>query len=144
MAQHDELLQQLIRDAGMRVTRARVTVMRLLTRTDRPVSHADVTKALSEDGWDRATLYRNLIALTDAGLLRRVDMGDHVWRFERVSEQHEDQEQEHPHFLCTACGEVSCLPELKLQMPAATIPRALSNGQVSIQLRGICDGCFQL
>jgi len=42
----------------------------------------EVFAELQAEGWDRATLYRNLVDMTDAGLLRRVDLGDHVWRYE--------------------------------------------------------------
>ena len=140
----DDALRDAIRAAGLRVTRARVTVLRLLTRSDAPVSHAEVTDALAGDGWDRATLYRNLVALTEAGLLRRVDIGDHVWRFERVDDDADAHDEHHPHFLCTACGEVSCLPELGLQLGGADLPRALAEGQVTIQLKGLCDDCISV
>ncbi|MFT4626376.1 MAG: Fur family ferric uptake transcriptional regulator [Myxococcota bacterium] len=138
----DDTLRAAIHDAGMRVTRARITVLRLLSHTDGPVSHADVTEALAGDGWDRATLYRNLMALTEAGLLRRVDMGDHVWRFERVTVRGDAHADDHPHFLCTACGDVACLPAVDLRMGGVDLPRALAAGQVSIQLRGLCDECI--
>ena len=35
-----------------------------------------------EKGIDKATAFRNLNDMTDAGLLRRTELGDHVWRFE--------------------------------------------------------------
>ena len=144
MAADDDALRDLIRAAGLRVTRARLTVMRLLSHVEGPVSHAEVNASLTGDGWDRATLYRNLIALTDAGLLRRVDVGDHVWRFERVPESGHAHAEHHPHFLCTACGDVACLPELAIQAPASAVPRALAAGKVSIQLRGLCDECIAI
>lgn len=127
-----------IRAAGLRVTRARRTVLELLTVRQRPTSHPEVADALSVDGWDRATLYRNLVDLTDAGLLRRVDVGDQVWRFELAHP--EVAEGPHPHFLCTGCGEISCLPELPLA--GNGLPRSATAGDVQIQLRGLCDDCY--
>lgn len=138
MSSQDPLRERL-RAAGLRATRSRVTVLEALQAQRSPTSHPEITELLSGDGWDRATLYRNLIDMTEAGLLRRVDLGDHVWRFELAGERHDDQA--HPHFLCTACGDVSCLPALRL--PAGgDLPRALREGQVSIQLRGLCDDCL--
>lgn len=92
---------------------------------------------LAEGGWDRATLYRNLVDMTEAGLLRRVDHGDHVWRFELVESEHDGS---HPHFLCTACGEILCLPEI--EVPTSGLPRSIAGGEVVIQLRGLCDDCY--
>ncbi|MCA9571808.1 MAG: transcriptional repressor [Myxococcales bacterium] len=134
----DEDLRERIRAAGLRATRSRVTVLRVLHSRSVPTSHPEVHEALGDDGWDRATLYRNLVDLTEAGLLRRVDVGDHVWRFELVDVQHADDA--HPHFLCTACGEVSCLPDIR--MPTEGVPRSIAAGDVTIQLQGLCDACY--
>jgi Fur family ferric uptake transcriptional regulator len=135
---NDDELRERIRAAGLRATRSRVTVLRLLQDRARPTSHPEVNEVLGDDGWDRATLYRNLTDLTEAGLLRRVDLGDHVWRFELVDEAHADGN--HPHFLCTRCGEVSCLPELSL--PRIGVPRSMAAGDVAIELKGLCDDCY--
>lgn len=134
----DDDLRRQIRAAGLRATSSRVRVLRLLQRRDGPTSHPEVNDELGTEGFDRATLYRNLTDLTDAGLLRRVDLGDHVWRFELVDAQHD--EEAHPHFLCTNCGEVSCLPDLEL--PRRGLPRSVAEGQVEIQFRGLCDDCY--
>ena len=112
-------------------------MLRLLHACASPTSHPEVSEALQPQGWDRATLYRNLADLTQVGLLRRVDVGDHVWRFELAAANHTD---EHPHFLCTACGEVSCLPELDLSNSG--LPVSVRQGKAEIQLRGLCDACF--
>lgn len=133
----DDTLRGMIREAGLRATRSRITVLRMLHERQAPTSHPEVHEALGDDGWDRATLYRNLVDLTDAGLLRRVDVGDHVWRFELVDAGHDES---HPHFLCTACGEVSCLPDIP--MPKTGLPKSITAGDVTIQLQGLCDACY--
>lgn len=139
----DVALREALRSAGLRATSPRVAVLRALYGEGGPTTHAEVFATLAEHGWDRATLYRNLVDLTEAGLLRRVDLGDHVWRYELVSTPvgapHEDAE--HPHFLCTTCGELACLPDVRVQLPAAGIPASLAQGSVSIQFRGVCDRC---
>ena len=138
----DSDLRDRLRAAGLRATAARVTVLRALTGRATASSHPELTAALADDGWDRATLYRNLVDLTEAGLLRRVDLGDHVWRYElAVGPASAHGEAEHPHFLCTECGDVSCLPELVLPVPDGKVPGAVRRGKVTIQLRGRCDRC---
>ncbi len=129
----------MLRDANLRATTARVAVLRLLHGLDAPTSHPEVCAALAEDGWDRATLYRNLMDLTEVGLLRKTDLGDHLWRYELAGAE-QSHVFEHPHFLCTVCGDVSCLPELRVEMPAAA-PQSVQRGTVEIQFRGTCDAC---
>ncbi len=72
--------------------------------------------------------------------MQRTDLGDHVWRFELKREGHDPMQ--HPHFTCTDCGTVKCLPESVLNVrPVRGAPRAVSRQKVEIQLRGQCDDC---
>jgi Fur family ferric uptake transcriptional regulator len=119
-----------------------VAVLQRLLQTTTPASHADLFTELADQGFDRATIYRNLIDLTEAGLLSRTDVGDHVWRFELRQERQRGHQSEHPHFMCTDCGEVSCLPGVNVRIsPTRGAPRALSAKSVSVQLKGLCDRC---
>jgi Fur family ferric uptake transcriptional regulator len=134
-------LKQRLRDAGLRATSARIAVLRALEAGDGPSSHAEVFESVAALGFDRATIYRNLVDLSDAGLARRTDHGDHVWRFELVGEDGHDAEL-HPHFVCNACGTVACLPEGALTVQGRRgIPRSLRRRDVEIQVRGLCDEC---
>ena len=91
---------------------------------------------------DRTTVYRNLVDLTEVGLVQRTDLGDHVWRFELKRSRTEGDDAKHPHFTCSGCGTVACLPEVTLKVkPGKGVPRSLSRQKVEIQLRGLCDTC---
>jgi Fur family transcriptional regulator, ferric uptake regulator len=130
-----------IRKAGLRSTGARVAVLRLMERATRPLTHQEVSSQLEGAGFDHATIFRNLNDLTDVGLLSRGDLGDHVWRFEfrRGGVDHKGQ---HPHFICTSCGEVECLPDRVVSVqPTAHTPRALKRKGVIVQIQGRCDSC---
>ena len=133
-------LRDLIRDSGLRATASRIAVLKLLRATAVPMSHSDVATALADQAWDRATLYRNLVDMVDVGLLSRTDMGDHVWRYAFRRPDHTDDE--HPHFVCTECGTVECLPEVELTFEQQnSMPQALQNRQVEVRVRGLCDTC---
>jgi Fur family ferric uptake transcriptional regulator len=134
-------LQQMLRAAGLRSTAPRVAVLRHLTDVDRPLSHAQIFDALGSAGFDRATLYRNLMDLAETGLIGRTDLGDHVWRFE-IRKQVAGHTIEHPHFVCTDCGTVSCLNDTSVRIARGnTSPRSLGGRDVAVQLRAICDAC---
>lgn len=137
-----EDLRGKLRERGLRATAPRIAVLQTLARHGRPATHAELAAELAGDGWDRATVYRNLVDLTEAGFARRVDMGDHLWRFELIDGGAVHAEAEHPHFLCDSCGEVACLPRDAVQVtPSARAPRALKKRSFQIQLKGRCDRC---
>lgn len=104
-----DAVRTVVRDAGLRCTSARLAVLQHLVACGGPRTHAEVATALADRGFDRATIYRNLTELTEARLLTRMELGDHVWRFEVRTSQADRNAEEHPHFICTSCGEVSCL-----------------------------------
>ena len=131
---------ELLRAHGLRRTDPRVTVLEFLRRRPKPISHGELTDALAPIGLDRVTVYRNLMDLAEAGILVRSDLGDHVWRFELRSGHGEDAR--HPHFVCTDCGGITCLPEASVSLvPGRRSPRALRTRDVTIQLKGLCDAC---
>jgi Fur family ferric uptake transcriptional regulator len=130
-----------IRRQGMRGTGPRVAVLAYLSEATAPLSHTQIHEALVDRGYDRATIYRNLMDLAEAGLLVRSDLGDHVWRFER-QEARPGHRSAHPHFVCVDCGGVSCLPAGTLEVKASPrAPRALRTKQVEVQVKGRCDAC---
>jgi Fur family ferric uptake transcriptional regulator len=135
--------QTLIRSAGLRSTGARVAVLEYFHSHAGPNSHAELFDALVDRGFDRATVYRVLIDFSEAGILSRTDLGDHVWRFElRKGAGGVEHTEEHPHFVCVDCGEVSCLPGLSIRLEGSTkAPRSVSKNKVAVQLKGRCDNC---
>ena len=145
MVKNTDELRSAVRASGLRATPSRLAVLELVRASDAPMSHGDVADRLQTHAWDRATIYRNLTDLAEAGLVRRTDMGDHVWRFEAVTDDHEASA--HPHFVCTECGTVECMPEIELAVrasrtsPRAKPPRAVKQRQVEVHVRGLCDAC---
>ena len=112
-----DALKSLVRGAGLRCTAARLAVLEQMLNAPGPQTHAEVSATLDHRGFDRATIYRNLTELTEAKLVTRVDLGDHVWRFEAKRHGGGDGHGhggDHPHFVCTSCGEVSCLDDVNV------------------------------
>jgi Fur family ferric uptake transcriptional regulator len=135
-------IRMTIRTTGLRSTSPRVAVLAHLQTATMPLSHAELFDALGDQGFDRATIYRNLTDLTEAGLLVRTDVGDHVWRFELRREGQRGHQIEHPHFMCTDCGEVSCLPSSSVRIsPTSGMPRAVNARSIQVQFKGRCDRC---
>jgi len=135
-------MKEKLRSVGLRATGPRIAVLTLLREAKSAVTHGDLAEKLAERGIDRATVYRNLVDLTEAGLARRSDMGDHVWRFELVGLRDAHEDVAHAHFLCSGCGVVACLPDDAVTIAGARgLPRAVKRKQIQIEVRGLCDAC---
>ena len=138
-SEQSEQLKASIREAGLRATPARIATLRLLHQATAPLTHAEVSEELQDLGVDKATVFRNLNDMASAGLLRRTELGDRVWRFELANEDGEEGTA-HPHFVCVDCGTVSCMDEIKLT--AGSIRLSQEFGEVTeILLRGHCNDC---
>lgn len=129
-----------LRAAGLRSTTSRVAVLQHIATASKPLSHADVSDVLVPEGYDKSTLYRCLVELADAGLLARLDAGDHAWRFELKGDE-EEHGAEHPHFVCVDCGKVTCLQDVEVKITPPKKTAAM--GQVTeIFLKGHCKECL--
>jgi Fur family ferric uptake transcriptional regulator len=144
-----------LRETGLRCTAARMAVLDHVMTATGPKTHAEVAEALADRGFDRATIYRNLTELTEAKILSRVELGDHVWRFEMNRGHDNASGEDHPHFLCTSCGEVSCLDDVNVAItPKAAEPKKLDGKKThdkkpvirmvnEVLLKGQCENCSE-
>ncbi len=137
-----------IRAVGLRSTMARLSVMQELMTATSPLTHAQVADRLAAKEFDRATIYRNLVELSEAGLVNRIELGDHVWRFELRRADNDSAETSmglspgHPHFVCVDCGEVSCLPtgSVSIKHAGGAKPELISD-VTEVLLKGHCGNC---
>jgi Fur family ferric uptake transcriptional regulator len=134
----DDDLRELLTSRGLRVTEQRMTILRELARLRIPTSHPELTDRIAGEGLDRATVYRNLVSLTEAGLLVRTQLGDNVWRFE-LPKSTSTEHGAHPHFVCNDCGTIACLPSSSVSLRGEAARKQVAD----VQLRGRCAGCVR-
>ena len=115
-------------------------MLRRLLEATAPKSHAEIAEELAQQGFDRATVYRNLVELAEVGLANRMELGDHVWRYEmKIVGEGDDH---HPHFVCTECGKVECLEHADFDLkPKAGSTKSSIARISSVLLKGCCAGC---
>jgi Fur family transcriptional regulator, ferric uptake regulator len=132
-------VRQLLRDHGLRATPARIAVMNLLAQATQPSTHQEVSERLESRGIDKSTVFRALNDLTGAGLARRMELGDHVWRYEPTSPSGKDGDlqQPHPHLLCLDCGTITCLSDKDVTLRVAKSVGVIED----ILLKGHCARC---
>ena len=132
-----DALKQLLRRHRLRATSARIAMLELLSTIDTPLTQMEIEEEVGGASHDRATMYRNLNSFTSAGLVRRVDLGDRVWRY--IAQTVADRPLT-GWFECTVCSTVIELDEIELRVPRGA-PRAVAHKRVEIRLRGTCDDC---
>ncbi|MBX2804301.1 MAG: transcriptional repressor [Myxococcales bacterium] len=143
MAPLDEVRQEiraLLRKQGLRATAPRIAVLVALHECKRPMTHEQVMGSLPDGAFDKATVWRILADLADQQLLRRMDLGDRVWRYE-LFDACRPIDDDHAHFLCDTCGDVSCLPPLELRARDGGLPEMLRGADVQLHVRGTCAVC---
>jgi len=132
-------IRSVLKRASIRATPARISVLRELRAAKSPVTHADLTEILVPEGFDKATVFRNLNDLAEAGLASRTELGDHVWRFEAIDPERPGADK-HPHFVCVECKTVMCLGEMEFTAKSRKQAAAIGN-ITEILIKGHCAEC---
>jgi Fur family ferric uptake transcriptional regulator len=136
----DDALQTLS-DAGYRRGGARRTVVELLGRQNCCLSaheiHALLRRARRPVGI--ASVYRALDALVDLRLVKRVDAGDGIARYEPASADGEH----HHHLVCRDCGKVEAFSDTRLERAIDRVAGGLgySVDEHEVVLTGACADC---
>ncbi|QDU27043.1 Zinc-specific metallo-regulatory protein [Anatilimnocola aggregata] len=133
----------LLRERGLKCTEQRLAVLQKLETATAPLSHRDLLDRLDWYQWDSTTVFRNLVILSEAGIVSRLDLGDHTWRFElRVAIERETPR--HAHFLCTSCGSIECLANFPVAEAANKLHIAVGRRSVDdVLVKGRCPNCVQ-
>jgi Fur family ferric uptake transcriptional regulator len=129
---------ELLKDAGMRRTQCRVSILSALLKAGKPLTREEIADALSQKAPNKVTIYRTLQSLLSANLIHKAFVQDRTWHFEPAHNCTADQC--HPHFTCTSCNRTHCLT--KMSLPMAKSPH---NGFIiqhqKVQLEGLCPKC---
>jgi Fe2+ or Zn2+ uptake regulation protein len=131
-------VEHLLRDAALRVTAPRMAVLSAVY--DQP--HADAETLLTATrarlrSVSHQTVYDVLRALTDAGLLRRVQPAGSVARYEaRVGDNHH-------HLVCRSCGAVSDVDCALGESPCLTASddAGFAIDEAEVVYWGFCPAC---
>jgi Fur family transcriptional regulator, stress-responsive regulator len=127
-----------LREAGLRVTAARVALLEAVRNGD----HLDV-EALASGVRDRIghvslqAVYEALHALTAVGLIRRIEPAGSPARFEgRVGDNHH-------HVVCRSCGVVADVDCAVGEAPCLTASddHGFSIDEAQVIYWGVCPGC---
>jgi Fe2+ or Zn2+ uptake regulation protein len=144
MAKHNQTdyFSEMLRSKGLKATSTRLVILELLDKASKPQSSASVyQQAKAIRPVDRVTVYRTMEAFYQAGLLERDRAGGRSWLYHMVAGP--DHER-HPHFRCSGCGSLECLPpktvKLDMERLKDVFPAQVDHFRVSLE--GVCPKCL--
>lgn len=130
-----------LRSQAGRVTRSRRVVLETLEQLRRPSTPKEIEDAATQGGCDLATVYRSMALFESMGLVRRVDFGDGLARFEIADA--DPNGHHHHHLVCRVCGRIVRLDDCILAEMDARLADRYGFRQISHRLEffGICPKC---
>jgi Fe2+ or Zn2+ uptake regulation protein len=138
---HEITAERLALD-GQRYTSNRQAVVEILAVAHKPLSLAELLA--SGKGLAQSSVYRTLVVLEDAGVVRKVAGTDEFARYELA----EDLTEHHHHLLCTRCGAVEdfTLPaRVERTLESALVTASRRTGFLAshhrLDLVGLCTDC---
>src|ERR671914_2713635 len=107
--------------AGERVTRQRLIVADALARAGRQLTAGELYEQVRrvKPSLGRATVFRTLERLVEAGVARRLELEGHVYAYIACEPDH------HHHLACTRCGRVEEIDEAYVRPIASRVAREM-------------------
>jgi len=125
-----------LRRAGLKSTPGRRGVLQALEKASSPLSPEQILAKVGSEVCDRATIYRILESLGEAGLVQRVILAGKTLYLPEESSHH------HHHIVCRKCRSTVCLDECLIS-PLEKKAKQLGFHDIrhSLQLTGLCSRC---
>jgi len=137
-AKLDLQARKILKAARLYCTDCRVAILKVLLKAGRPLTQEQVAQRLGKRRLDKVTIYRTLGSLFRVGVLHKAFMEERIWHFELADRCSENQC--HPHFTCTSCGETHCLMGMSLPMAKSPYKGFIIRHQ-EVRLEGLCPAC---
>lgn len=127
-----------LKEAGYRVTPARLALLHVLESSGKPLSVQRIIEQLQEVDVDQATVYRTLNAFHESGIVRSVDFQHGHAHYELSSGPH------HHHVVCKECGRVEDIESCGIQEISRRVLQSSRFSEIhehSLEFFGVCSAC---
>lgn len=135
-----ERFNSFLQSSGLKLTSERLTILNEALATDGHFEADDLLVILKQRGrkTSRATVYRTLEILAQAGVLRKVCLGGSAAHFEKVTNN-----PRHDHMICRKCGAryEFHLPELGEIQSRLSRQYNFAVDDYCFQIFGLCESC---
>lgn len=134
----DSQIRDVLKTAKLYCTEVRIAILKLLMKTDKPLSQDQIAQQLGNKHFDKVTIYRTLESLLKVGLVHKAYIEKRACHYELSNNCTESQC--HPHFTCRSCGSTHCLREISLPMAKSPYKGFIIQRQ-QVRLEGLCPAC---
>jgi len=130
--------REMLKSAKLYCTRGRIDILTVLMEAGKPLSQDQIAHRSGKEHFDKVTIYRTLESLLAVGLVHKAFIDKRAQHFELSHNCTENQC--HPHFTCTSCGDTHCLMEISLPMAKSPHKGFVIHRQ-QVRLEGLCPVC---
>lgn len=133
--QHITESKQQLKTGGLKITTARLDLLDILKHAKKPLSIKDIAQRLGEA--DLVTLYRNIEALQNLGIVKQINLKDRQAYYELSGGEH------HHHLVCTNCGRLEDVQveEMNLNKTFLKNHGFAKVTDHSLEFFGVCTKC---
>lgn len=127
-----------LRNASLKVTAARLAILKILEKSDKPRDVISIASSLRQKGGkaDPATIFRMMNAFARQGLVNQISFQDRKARYEISARK------DHHHFVCEKCGIVKNISSCSIDVLKTKIKRkGLLVKNHSLEFFGLCKQC---
>lgn len=139
----ENMVLEKLRDAGLRYTLLKDKILDVFKTADCPLTVPELSKQLKKKRFypHKTSLYRELEALVNIGLLEEMQLHEGVQSFELKEENNH-----HHHFICRNCNDVIDFKNEKVENAlVATVQGLRRKGHEiddhQLNLYGLCNTC---
>jgi Fur family ferric uptake transcriptional regulator len=129
-----------LRPAGSKRSSKRDFIVHVFLRQDGHISADNLVEIIRREDAriSRATVYRTLQWMVDAGIARKVDFGEGRFRFE-----HSYRHPRHFHLICKTCNTSSefLSSDIEALIEEVSAARGFAARQSVVQIYGTCEAC---
>ena len=125
--------KELLDNYNLYITEGRVNILDIFLKSNVGLSEKDIQDRLSKKS-DRATIYRTLKVFKETGIVHHVSAVGSATKYVLKKEP-----QEHLHFKCTKCRNISCLADI--QISGYELPQGYKKIESNFLIIGICNEC---
>jgi Fur family ferric uptake transcriptional regulator len=128
-----------IRDAGLKLTPARLQILELLEKDHCLLTIDEISKRLKKTDW--ATVYRTMMSFEDKKLVISSKLGDGTIRYEYCAPD-DEHDHHHHHVMCKSCHSIKPLDHCGIEAIEKMIKKmGFSNITHHLEFSGICKEC---
>lgn len=127
-----------LNNAGLKITQARLAILEILDKNARPLAVTEIHSLLFEKGIHKnpVTTYRVLDKLTTENLVKRIELQEGKFRYEKSG-------TDHHHLVCEKCGRICDVTNCPVQPLEKTIYKTehFLVLRHALEFFGLCKNC---